>query len=169
VKILPVDSEHNAIFQVFDEAQRNTIERLILTASGGPFRSFTLQEMRKVTPAQALAHPNWSMGDGISLDSATMFNKGLELIEAAHLFDVPSSQIEIVVHPQSVVHSMVAYCDGSVLAQMGSPDMRTPIANALGWPDRVKANVERLDFRTQQKRSLQPLLSQSGSDSLTLP
>jgi len=147
VKILPVDSEHNAIFQVFDRTQRDAIERLILTASGGPFRSFTLNEMRKVTPAQALAHPNWSMGDGISLDSATMFNKGLELIEAAQLFDVPSSQIEIVVHPQSVVHSMVAYCDGSVLAQMGSPDMRTPIANALGWPDRVKTNVERLDFR----------------------
>ncbi len=146
VKILPVDSEHNAIFQVFNGTQSETIERLILTASGGPFRSFTLNEMRSVTPAQALAHPNWSMGDGISLDSATMFNKGLELIEAAHLFDMPSSKIEIVVHPQSVVHSMVAYCDGSVLAQMGSPDMRTPIANALGWPDRVETDVERLDF-----------------------
>ena len=146
VPILPVDSEHNAIFQVFDNTQRDAIERLVLTASGGPFRSFTLNEMRSVTPAQALAHPNWSMGDGISLDSATMFNKGLELIEAAHLFDMPSSKIEIVVHPQSIVHSMVAYCDGSVLAQMGSPDMRTPIANALGWPDRVETNVERLDF-----------------------
>jgi 1-deoxy-D-xylulose-5-phosphate reductoisomerase len=145
--ILPVDSEHNAIFQVFNTAQRDAIERIILTASGGPFRSFTLQEMQSVTPAQALAHPNWSMGDGISLDSATMFNKGLELIEAAHLFDVPSKQIEIVVHPQSVIHSMVGYSDGSVLAQMGDPDMRTPIANALGWPDRVQTSVERLDFR----------------------
>jgi len=147
VQILPVDSEHNAIFQVFDEAQRDAIERIILTASGGPFRSFTLEEMRNVTPAQALAHPNWSMGAGISLDSATMFNKGLELIEAAQLFDLPSEQIEIVVHPQSVIHSMVAYADGSVLAQMGDPDMRTPIANALGWPDRVSTRVERLDFR----------------------
>ena len=147
VPILPVDSEHNAIFQVFNESQRDAIERIILTASGGPFRSFTLAEMRNVTPAQALAHPNWTMGDGISLDSATMFNKGLELIEAAQLFDMPSQQIEIVVHPQSVVHSMVGYNDGSVLAQMGDPDMRTPIANALGWPDRVPTSVERLDFR----------------------
>jgi len=147
VPILPVDSEHNAIFQVFDRAQRESIERIILTASGGPFRAFTLEEMRHVTPEQALKHPNWSMGDGISLDSATMFNKGLELIEAAQLFDAKSSEIEIVVHPQSVIHSMVGYCDGSVLAQMGDPDMRTPIANALGWPERVKTTVERLDFR----------------------
>lgn len=147
IPILPVDSEHNAIFQVFNEAQRDTIERIILTASGGPFRTFTLQQMQKVTPAQALAHPNWSMGAGISLDSATMFNKGLELIEAAHLFDMPSEKIEIVVHPQSVIHSMVGYSDGSVLAQMGEPDMRTPIANALGWPQRVSTSVERLDFR----------------------
>ena len=147
VQILPVDSEHNAIFQVFDSAQRESIERIILTASGGPFRSFTLEEMRDVTPEQALKHPNWSMGDGISLDSATMFNKGLELIEAAYLFDIPSTEIEIVIHPQSVIHSMVGYCDGSVLAQMGDPDMRTPIANALGWPERVETSVERLDFR----------------------
>jgi len=147
VPVLPVDSEHNAIFQVFSEPQRKSVEKIILTASGGPFRSFTLEEMRKVTPAQALAHPNWSMGDGISLDSATMFNKGLELIEAAHLFDMPSERIDIVVHPQSVVHSMVQYEDGSVLAQMGTPDMRTPIANALGWPERVSTAVERLDFR----------------------
>lgn len=147
VQVLPVDSEHSAIFQVFDTTQRGAIDRIILTASGGPFRNYSLLDMQDVTPEQALAHPNWSMGDAISLDSATMFNKGLELIEAAYLFDVTSSQIEIVVHPQSIVHSMVGYTDGSVLAQMGSPDMRTPIAYALGWPDRVETTVERLDFR----------------------
>lgn len=147
VSLVPVDSEHSAIFQVFDTKQRPSIEKIILTASGGPFRNRSLIEMQDVTPEQALAHPNWSMGDAISLDSATMFNKGLELIEAAQLFDMTSSQIEIVVHPQSVVHSMVGYTDGSVLAQMGDPDMRTPIAYALGWPDRVETTVERLDFR----------------------
>ncbi len=147
INILPVDSEHNAIFQVFDTSQRASIDRVILTASGGPFRNYTLIDMEDVSPEQAMAHPNWSMGDAISLDSATMFNKGLELIEAAQLFDVESSQIEIVIHPQSVVHSMVGYRDGSVLAQMGDPDMRTPIAYALGWPDRVETTVERLDFR----------------------
>ncbi len=156
VDILPVDSEHNAIFQVFDTTQRSAIDRIILTASGGPFRSFSLLEMRNVTPEQALAHPNWSMGDAISLDSATMFNKGLELIEAAQLFDVSSPQIEIVIHPQSVVHSMVGYADGSVLAQMGTPDMRTPIAYALGWPDRVETTVERLDFRKFSRLDFEP-------------
>ncbi len=156
IKILPVDSEHNAIFQVLDDAQKDAVERLILTASGGPFRSLTLKQMQSVTPVQALAHPNWSMGAGISLDSATMFNKGLELIEAAALFGFSSSKIEIVIHPQSVVHSMVAYCDGSVLAQMGSPDMRTPIANALGWPQRVETGVERLDFRKFSRLDFEP-------------
>lgn len=147
VSILPVDSEHSAIFQVLDTERRDAIDRIILTASGGPFRSCSLLDMQNVTPEQALAHPNWSMGNAISLDSATMFNKGLELIEAAQLFDAESSQIEIVIHPQSVVHSMVGYVDGSVLAQMGEPDMRTPIAYALGWPDRVETTVEQLDFR----------------------
>ena len=156
VPILPVDSEHGAIFQVFETAQRDAIERIILTASGGPFRSFTLAEMQHVTPEQALAHPNWSMGDGISLDSATMFNKGLELIEAAQLFDMPSEKIEIVVHPQSVVHSMVGYSDGSVLAQMGEPDMRTPIAYTLGWPDRVETTVAPLDFRKVSRLDFEP-------------
>ena len=156
VPILPVDSEHGAIFQVFETAQRHAIDRIILTASGGPFRSFTLAEMQSVTPAQALAHPNWSMGDGISLDSATMFNKGLELIEAAHLFDMPSEKIEITIHPQSVIHSMVGYKDGSVLAQMGEPDMRTPIAYTLGWPDRVETTVEPLDFRKVSRLDFEP-------------
>jgi len=156
VSILPVDSEHSAIFQVFDTSQRQSIDRIVLTASGGPFRNRSLLDMRSVTPEQAMAHPNWSMGDAISLDSATMFNKGLELIEAAQLFDVTSDQIEIVVHPQSVVHSMVGYTDGSVLAQMGEPDMRTPIAYALGWPDRVETTVERLDFRRFSRLDFEP-------------
>ena len=145
-RILPVDSEHSAIFQVLEEDQAASINRIILTASGGPFRDFSLEQMRAVTPEQALAHPNWSMGVGISLDSATMFNKGLELIEADQLFPVAGDDIEILVHPQSIIHSMVGYRDGSVLAQLGVPDMRTPIAYALGWPDRVSAPVERLDF-----------------------
>jgi len=144
--LLPVDSEHNAIFQVFDEARRAAIERLILTASGGPFRTLDLARMAEVTPAQAVAHPNWYMGAKISVDSATMMNKGLELIEAHHLFDMPEDRIEVLVHPQSVVHSMVGYSDGSVLAQMGTPDMRTPIAYTLGWPDRVQTPVARLDL-----------------------
>jgi len=156
INILPVDSEHSAIFQVFDTTQRAVINRIILTASGGPFRNKSLLEMQDVTPEQALAHPNWSMGDAISLDSATMFNKGLELIEAAQLFDAASSEIEIVIHPQSVVHSMVGYADGSVLAQMGEPDMRTPIAFALGWPDRVETTVERLDFRKFSRLDFEP-------------
>ncbi len=145
-RLLPVDSEHSAIFQVLEERHAEAIDRLILTASGGPFRDWPLERMRAVTPEQALDHPNWSMGAGISLDSATMFNKGLELIEAEQLFPVPGEAIEILVHPQSIVHSMVGYRDGSVLAQLGTPDMRTPIAYALGWPARVDAPVERLDF-----------------------
>jgi 1-deoxy-D-xylulose-5-phosphate reductoisomerase len=144
--LLPVDSEHSAIFQVFDRAQADKIEKIVLTASGGPFRARSRAEMAGMTPEQAVAHPNWSMGAKISIDSATMMNKGLELIEAHHLFEMPEDRIDIVVHPQSVIHSMVAYVDGSVLAQMGSPDMRTPIAYALGWPARIPAPVPRLDL-----------------------
>jgi 1-deoxy-D-xylulose-5-phosphate reductoisomerase len=145
-RLLPVDSEHNAIFQVFPFAQRAAIERIMLTASGGPFLKRSLAEMAGATPEQAVAHPNWRMGAKISVDSATMMNKGLEVIEAHHLFDLPSEQVDIVVHPQSVVHGLVYYTDGSVLAQLGSPDMRTPIANALGWPDRIGAPSPRLDL-----------------------
>jgi 1-deoxy-D-xylulose-5-phosphate reductoisomerase len=144
--LLPVDSEHNAIFQVFDPRQRHAIDRLILTASGGPFRNWSLADMAEATPQQALAHPNWDMGDKISIDSATMMNKGLELIEAQLLFGLPAEQVEIVVHPQSVIHSMVAYRDGSVLAQLGTPDMRVPITHALGWPSRIDGPAARLDF-----------------------
>lgn len=144
--ILPVDSEHSAIFQVFDGRRPEAVDRIILTASGGPFRRLGYEEMRRVRPEQALAHPNWSMGDKITIDSATMMNKGLELIEAAHLFPVPPERIEILVHPESVVHSMVAYRDGSVLAQLGLPDMRTPIAVALAWPERMAVSGSRLDF-----------------------
>jgi 1-deoxy-D-xylulose-5-phosphate reductoisomerase len=144
--LLPVDSEHNAIFQVFESEQVGEIERLILTASGGPFREASLADMAAVTPAQAVAHPNWDMGAKISVDSATMMNKGLELIEAAHLFPIAEEAIEILVHPQSVVHSMVGYSDGSVLAQLGSPDMRTPIAYTLAWPDRMATPARRLDL-----------------------
>jgi 1-deoxy-D-xylulose-5-phosphate reductoisomerase len=144
--LLPVDSEHNAIFRVLDSTDPESVDRLILTASGGPFRTRSLAEMRAMTPAQAVAHPNWSMGAKISVDSATMMNKGLELIEAHHLFGFAEQRIDILVHPQSVVHSLVAYVDGSVLAQLGRPDMRTPIAYALAWPKRMKAPVERLDL-----------------------
>jgi 1-deoxy-D-xylulose-5-phosphate reductoisomerase len=145
-RLLPVDSEHNAIFQVFDFDQRRAIEKIVLTASGGPFRKISLEAMASATPAQAVAHPNWRMGAKISVDSATMMNKGLEVIEAHHLFALPSEQLDIVVHPQSVIHGLVYYTDGSVLAQLGSPDMRTPIANALGWPDRMAAPSPRLDL-----------------------
>lgn len=144
--LLPVDSEHSAIFQVFDEARREGISRLVLTASGGPFRTWTRQAMEGVTPAQACAHPNWSMGAKISVDSASMMNKGLELIEAHHLFAMPEDRIDVLVHPQSVIHSLVEYVDGSVLAQLGTPDMRTPIAVALAWPDRLPTPGDRLDL-----------------------
>ena len=144
--LLPVDSEHNAIFQVLEQDRRETIERIILTASGGPFREWSLAEMAEATPQQAVAHPNWDMGEKISVDSATMMNKGLELIEAHYLFAMPEPQIDVLVHPQSIVHSMVAYRDGSVLAQMGQPDMRTPIAYTLAWPTRMEVSVERLDL-----------------------
>jgi len=144
--LLPVDSEHNAIFQVFDFEHPESIERVILTASGGPFRTARREDMARVTPKQAVAHPNWDMGAKISVDSATMMNKGLELIEAHHLFAMPLDKLEVLVHPQSIIHSMVAYVDGSVLAQLGTPDMRTPIACALAWPRRMGAPSARLDL-----------------------
>lgn len=144
--LLPTDSEHNAIFQALDGQDQKGVEKLILTASGGPFRDWSLMQMATASPAQAIAHPNWSMGAKISVDSATMMNKGLELIEAAYLFDMPESQIDVVVHPQSVIHSMVQYQDGSVLAQMGAPDMRIPLAHVLSYPERMKTSSERLDF-----------------------
>jgi len=143
--LLPVDSEHNAIFQVL-EGDRAGVKRLILTASGGPFRTASMDKLKSVTREDALNHPVWSMGAKISIDSATLMNKGLELIEASWLFDRPSAEIDVIVHPQSIIHSMVEYIDGSVLSQMGSPDMRTPIAYAMGWPKRISAPVERLDF-----------------------
>jgi 1-deoxy-D-xylulose-5-phosphate reductoisomerase len=144
--LLPVDSEHNAIFQALDARDPAMIERIILTASGGPFRLASEAEMRAATPEKALRHPVWSMGAKISIDSATMFNKGLELIEAARLFPVPEARIEVLIHPQSTVHGLVQYADGSLLAQLGTPDMRTPIAHALAWPNRMQADVPRLDL-----------------------
>ena len=144
--LIPVDSEHNAIFQVFDFDQTRAVKNLILTASGGPFREKTIKEMAKVKPKEALAHPNWRMGPKITIDSATMMNKGLELIEAFYLFPVNIDQIKILVHPQSIVHSMVSYVDGSVLAQLGSTDMRIPISYAIGWPDRIETPVESLNL-----------------------
>jgi 1-deoxy-D-xylulose-5-phosphate reductoisomerase len=145
-RLLPVDSEHNAIFQVLEENQRHAIERVILTASGGPFRTFTTAQMAEVTVETARAHPNWSMGLKISIDSASMFNKALEMIEAKHLFGLTPEQVEVIVHPQSIIHSMVGYADGSVLAQLGCPDMRHAIGYALHYPRRGKLPVERLDF-----------------------
>jgi 1-deoxy-D-xylulose-5-phosphate reductoisomerase len=145
-ELLPVDSEHNAIFQCFDRARPEGVRRIILTASGGPFREKSLEEMRRATPNEAIAHPNWSMGAKISVDSATLMNKGLELIEAFHLFPLPADAFDIVIHPQSVVHSLVEYVDGSVLAQLGSPDMRIPIAYTLAWPERMATPCERLDL-----------------------
>jgi 1-deoxy-D-xylulose-5-phosphate reductoisomerase len=157
-QILPIDSEHNAVFQCLPsavalrETDRSSIflhhgvASIVLTASGGPFRQFTLAQMEQVTPEQACAHPKWSMGQKISVDSATMMNKGLELIEAHHLFNLPSEKLEVVFHPQSVIHSLVTYCDGSVLAQMGNPDMRTPIAHALAYPLRIESGVKPLNL-----------------------
>lgn len=155
-QLLPIDSEHNAIFQSLPEAvqkqlgfaslKEHGISRIILTGSGGPFRELPLNKFSDVTPDQACAHPNWSMGRKISVDSATMMNKGLEYIEARWLFNASAAEMEVIIHPQSVIHSMVRYCDGSVLAQLGSPDMRTPIAHAMAYPQRVKTEVEALDF-----------------------
>ena len=144
--ILPVDSEHNAIFQCLAGNSHDGVAKLILTASGGPFRTWSKTEMDAARPEQALKHPNWSMGAKISIDSATMMNKGLELIEAHHLFGLSAERIDILVHPQSVIHSMVEYVDGSTIAQLGSPDMRIPIAHALAWPDRIETRAEPLDL-----------------------
>ncbi len=153
--LLPIDSEHNAIFQCLpnhranylaDGLQSSGVRKILLTASGGPFRNTPLAELKSVTPEQACAHPNWSMGQKISVDSATMLNKGLELIEACWLFNTRPEQVQVVIHPQSVIHSMVEYVDGSVLAQLGNPDMRTPIAHALAWPERIASGVASLDI-----------------------
>jgi 1-deoxy-D-xylulose-5-phosphate reductoisomerase len=145
-RLIPVDSEHSAIFQVFPAEAPERVEKIILTASGGPFRQATLARMAAVTPREAVAHPNWSMGAKISVDSATMANKGLEMIEAAYLFSLPASRIDVVVHPESIIHSLVEMVDGSTLAQMGPPDMRTPIACALSWPDRLAWPAPKLDL-----------------------
>lgn len=144
--LLPVDSEHNAIFQSLADGNRGAVEKIVLTASGGPFRTASLDDMRRAAPEAALRHPVWSMGAKISIDSATMMNKGLEVIEAARLFDLAESEIEVLVHPQSIVHGMVYYQDGSVLAQLGSPDMRIPIAHTLAWPRRMATASRRLDL-----------------------
>ncbi len=144
--LLPVDSEHNAVFQAMADRQTVQVEKIVLTASGGPFRTSTLDEMERAGPEQALRHPVWSMGAKISIDSASMFNKGLEVIEAARIFALPEERIDVLVHPQSVVHGMVQYADGSVLAQLGAPDMRIPIAHALAWPERIATNSPRLDL-----------------------
>lgn len=145
-RLIPVDSEHSAIFQSLEDDQHHAVERIILTASGGPFRTWSREQMADVTADVARAHPNWSMGLKISIGSASMFNKALEMIEAKHLFDLRPEQIEVIVHPQSIIHSMVGYTDGSVLAQLGAPDMRTAIGYALAYPDRPMLNVDRLDF-----------------------
>ncbi len=149
--LIPVDSEHSALFQSMPPGYRTGktpvgVEKLILTASGGPFRQYSLEQLKQVTPAQAIAHPNWNMGPKISVDSATMMNKGLEIIEAHWLFHMPCSKIDVLIHPQSIIHSLVEYSDGSQVSQLGTPDMRTPIACALSWPDRITTNVKKLDL-----------------------
>lgn len=146
--LLPVDSEHNAVFQAMADRQEDQVEKIILTASGGPFRTSTLEQMEAASPAQALKHPTWSMGAKISIDSASMFNKGLEVIEAARIFGLTEDRIDVLVHPQSVVHGMVQYTDGSLIAQMGSADMRIPIAHCLAWPKRMATTSPRLDLAT---------------------
>ena len=165
-RLLPVDSEHSAVFQSLPrgfacgregEIERAGVRRILLTASGGPFRTTPLDRLERVTPQQACAHPNWVMGRKISVDSATMMNKGLEVIEARWLFAAPAEAVEVVIHPQSVIHSMVEYRDGSVIAQLGAPDMRTPIACALAWPDRIEAGIEPLDFTTLGSLSFERL------------
>ena len=155
VELLPVDSEHNAIFQAMEGHRRKDLKRILLTASGGPFLNMPKEQLESVTPTQALAHPNWAMGPKISIDSATLMNKGLEVIEAKWLFDVPVEKIDVHVHPQSIVHSMVEYVDGSVIAQMGIPDMRIPIAYALAYPERLELGLPRLDFFTVQTLTFQ--------------
>ena len=167
-ELLPIDSEHNAIYQCLPDANTSNggsrgrysslgVKEILLTASGGPFRNHSLDQLKNVTPDQACAHPNWVMGRKISVDSATMMNKGLEVIEAHHLFGLPAEQIKVLIHPQSVVHSMVRYIDGSVIAQLGQPDMKTPIAYGLGWPIRIDAGVKELDFTTAHNLSFEPV------------
>jgi 1-deoxy-D-xylulose-5-phosphate reductoisomerase len=167
-ELLPIDSEHNAIYQCLPDANTSNggsrgrysslgVKEILLTASGGPFRNHSLDQLKSVTPDQACAHPNWVMGRKISVDSATMMNKGLEVIEAHHLFGLPAEQIKVLIHPQSVVHSMVRYIDGSVIAQLGQPDMKTPIAYGLGWPLRIDAGVKELDFTTAHYLSFEPV------------
>ena len=167
-ELLPIDSEHNAIYQCLPDANTSNggsrgrysslgVKEILLTASGGPFRNHSLDQLKNVTPDQACAHPNWVMGRKISVDSATMMNKGLEVIEAHHLFGLPAEQIKVLIHPQSVVHSMVRYIDGSVIAQLGQPDMKTPIAYGLGWPLRIDVGVKELDFTTANDLSFEPV------------
>ena len=155
--LLPVDSEHNAIFQVLNPQQLAQVKRIILTASGGPFLRKTREELRNITPEQAVKHPTWSMGQKISVDSATMMNKSLEIIEASYLFNVKSEKIDVLVHPQSIVHSMVEYIDGSILSQMGAPDMRTPIAHSLAWPERMATSGDVLDLINKINLSFEPI------------
>lgn len=155
--LLPVDSEHNAVFQVFDAEQRAGIARIILTASGGPFLRRSRAELAGITPAEAVKHPNWAMGAKISVDSATMMNKSLEIIEAAYLFNLKDECIDVLIHPQSTIHSMVEYVDGSILAQMGAPDMRTPIAYTMGWPKRVKTTGQMLNLSNNFNLSFEPI------------
>src|SRR5271156_3082085 len=162
-RLLPVDSEHSAVFQVFDATRKGSIVRIILTASGGPFRTWPRARMEGASIAQAVAHPVWSMGSKISIDSATMMNKGLEIIEAHFLFGLPETRIDVVVHPQSVIHSMVEYHDGSTLAQLGTPDMRTPIAVALAWPDRMPVIADSLDLAKIGQLTFEP------ADSIRFP
>ena len=157
VAVAPVDSEHNAIWQCFERDNAAAVEKITLTASGGPFRDRPLESLARVTPEEALKHPNWDMGAKVTIDSATLMNKGLELMEAYHLYPVGVDQLDAIIHPQSIVHSLVAYADGSVLAQLGTPDMRTPIAVALGWPERLETNVARLDLAALGQLTFQPI------------
>jgi 1-deoxy-D-xylulose-5-phosphate reductoisomerase len=154
--LLPVDSEHNAIFQSLADNNHGAVEKIVLTASGGPFRTASLEVMRAAPPEMALKHPTWTMGAKITIDSATMMNKGLEIIEAARLFDLPDEKIEVLVHPQSVIHGMVCYQDGSVMAQLGSPDMRIPIAHTLAWPGRIATTARRLDLTAVGRLDFEP-------------
>jgi 1-deoxy-D-xylulose-5-phosphate reductoisomerase len=154
--LLPVDSEHNAIFQSMADGNHGAIETIVLTASGGPFRTLSREQMTRVGPEDALKHPNWVMGRKITIDSATMFNKGLEVIEAARLFRMPESRIDVLIHPQSVIHGMVRYTDGSILAQLGSPDMRIPIAHTLAWPERIATHANRLDLLALRQLDFEP-------------
>ena len=157
VAVIPVDSEHSAIFQCFERENAARVEKVTLTASGGPFRTRPLESLHAVTPEEALKHPNWDMGVKVTIDSATLMNKGLELIEAYHLYPVSADQLEAIIHPQSIVHSLVSYVDGSTLAQLGMPDMRTPIACALAWPERIETPVERLDLAALGQLTFEPV------------